>query len=100
MRGDSCTARYRPFCIALAAGGARILEGTPSPEDRAAYRAPEQVRGEEPDVRSDVFAYGALVYEIASGKRAFPGVGAELSQRILTAAACAATVRLSHFGRS
>ena len=73
-----------PYCIALAAGGARILEATPSPEDRAAYRAPEQVRGEEPDVRSDVFAYGALVYEIASGKRAFPGAGAELNQRILT----------------
>ena len=73
-----------PFCIVLAAGGARILEGTPSPEDRAAYRAPEQLRGEEPDVRSDVFAYGALVYEIASGKRAFPGAGAELDQRILT----------------
>ena len=70
-----------PFCIALAAGGARILEATPSPEDRAAYRAPEQIRGEEPDVRSDVFAYGALVYEIASGKRAFPGAGAELKQR-------------------
>jgi eukaryotic-like serine/threonine-protein kinase len=73
-----------PFCIALAAGGARILEGTPSPEDHAAYRAPEQIRGEEPDVRSDVFAYGALVYEIASGKRAFTGVGAELNQKILT----------------
>ena len=73
-----------PFCIALAADGARILEGTPSPEDRAAYRAPEQLRGEEPDVRSDVFAYGALVYEIASGKRAFPGMGEELAQGILT----------------
>ena len=74
-----------PYCIALEAGGARILESTPSPEDCAAYRSPEQVRGEEPDVRSDVFAYGALVYEIACGKRAFPGDGAELSQRILTA---------------
>ena len=73
-----------PLCIALAAGGARILQATPSPEDGAAYRAPEQISGEEPDVRSDVFAYGALVYEIASGKRAFPGVGAELNQTILT----------------
>ena len=49
-----------PFCIALAAGGARILQATPSPEDRAAYRAPEQFRGEQPDVRSDIFAFGAL----------------------------------------
>ncbi len=73
-----------PFCIVLAGDEVRILEATPSPEDCAAYRAPEQVRGEEPDQRSDVFAYGALVYEIASGKRAFPGAGAELDQRILT----------------
>ena len=74
-----------PFCIALAAGGARILEATASPVDCAAYRAPEQVRGEEPDARSDIFAYGALVYEITSGKRAFPGAGAELDDRILIA---------------
>ena len=73
-----------PLCIALTAGGARILRATSSPEDVAAYRAPEQIRGEEPDERSDIFAYGALVYEIASGKRAFPGVGAELDQTILT----------------
>ena len=73
-----------PSCIALTGGGARILEGTQSPEDHAAYRAPEQLRGEEPDARSDVFAYGALVYEIACGYRAFPGTGAELNQNILT----------------
>ncbi len=73
-----------PYCIALATGGARILEGTQSPEEHAAYRAPEQLRGEEPDARSDVFAYGALVYEIACGYRAFPGTGAELNQNILT----------------
>ena len=84
MRGDSCTERSPRSASFWQPGGARILEGTPSPEDRAAYRAPEQLRGEEPDVRSDVFAYGALVYEIASGVRAFPGLGAELEQRILT----------------
>ena len=75
-----------PLCIALAAGGARILKATTSPEDRAAYRAPEQIRGEEPDVLSDVFAYGALVYEIATGNRAFTGAGAELAQKILSEA--------------
>ena len=75
-----------PLCIALAAGGVRILKATTSPEDRAAYRAPEQIRGEEPDVLSDVFAYGALVYEIATGNRAFTGAGAELAQKILSQA--------------
>lgn len=71
-----------PFCIALPQAGARILRPSASPEDSAAYRSPEQLRGENPDVRSDVFAYGAVVYEIASGRRAFPGVGTELAQRI------------------
>ena len=75
-----------PLCIALGPGGARILRATTSPEDRAAYRAPEQIRGEEPDVLSDVFAYGALVYEIATWNRAFNGAGAELDQRILSQA--------------
>jgi Tol biopolymer transport system component len=73
-----------PLCIALTAGGARILHATPSPEEIAAYRAPEQIRGEEPDERSDIFAYGALLYEIASGKRAFPRASAGLDQTILT----------------
>jgi Tol biopolymer transport system component len=72
-----------PHSIALEASGPRILRPTPSPEDCAAYRSPEQVRGEAPDVRSDVFAWGALVFEIVCGTRAFPGEGAELSQRIL-----------------
>ena len=31
-----------PFCIVLAAGGARILEGTPSPEDHRGLSRPEQ----------------------------------------------------------
>lgn len=73
-----------PYCVALTAGGARILRPTASPEDCAAFRSPEQLRGEPADARSDIFAYGALLYEIVSGNRAFPGTGTELSQRILT----------------
>ncbi|MEO8371337.1 MAG: protein kinase [Candidatus Solibacter sp.] len=72
-----------PLCIALTDKGARILQPVPSPVDRAPYRAPEQLRGEEADVRCDVFAYGAVLYEMASGKRAFPGTGQELNEAIL-----------------
>ena len=37
----------------------------------ASYMAPEQVRGEPADARSDIFAFGAVLYEMLSGKRAF-----------------------------
>lgn len=37
------------------------------------YMAPEQLRGGEADARSDLFAMGALLYEMASGEQAFPG---------------------------
>jgi predicted ATPase len=37
----------------------------------SAYASPEQVRGETPDFRSDQFSFGAMLYEMATGRRAF-----------------------------
>jgi len=37
------------------------------------YMSPEQIEGKEADARSDIFAFGATLYEMVTGVRAFPG---------------------------
>jgi hypothetical protein len=62
--------RILDFGLAATGGGAAGAVGTPG------YMAPEQTRGEPADARADLFAAGAIGYELATGRRAFPGANA------------------------
>ena len=62
-----------PWSIVVGEHSATILQPVPQDARAQAYTSPEQIRGDPPDWRSDVFAYGAVLYEMAIGRPAFAG---------------------------
>ncbi len=79
----------KPSNILVSGGRVKLLDfgvarltGRPSDETQtadgttvgtASYMSPEQAQGRDVDLRSDIFSLGAVLYELLSGTRAFPG---------------------------
>src|SRR6202051_579972 len=58
-----------------------VISGTP------AYMSPEQIRGDDLDARTDIFAFGLLLYEMSTGQQAFGGrTGGGIIESIFTRA--------------
>ena len=81
--GSSSTHSQEPVSIV------GVISGTP------AYMSPEQIRGDDLDPRTDIFALGLLLYEMATGNQAFGGkTGGVIIESILTRAPV--SIRIAH----
>ncbi len=97
---------------------AAVTLSSPSPQSPATatgtivgtiqYMSPEQIEGRQADARSDIFAFGAVLYEMVTGHRAFQGKSqVALASAILekepepiTAIQCTASATLDHVIRT
>ena len=73
-----------PANIALTASGLELVIPPDQPPAVTPYTAPELLQGQPADSRSDIFAFGTIVYELATGRPAFDGDDADALAGSLT----------------
>ena len=73
-----CHGAVTTDAVILTDTGAELVPAQPgAAEALTPYTAPERLKGHGPDVRTDIFAFGAVLYEMLTGRRAFEGADPE-----------------------
>jgi hypothetical protein len=88
-----------PSRIVLAGPVVKLVTGEAS-TGVTPYTAPEQLQGNPPDTRSDIFAFGAIFHEMLTGRKAFQGANPdELRAAILEREATPAPAEFAEFAK-
>jgi hypothetical protein len=84
--GGRCHGALTPELIQVSESSARLLPAMPGAlEHLTPYTAPEILRGEPANARTDIFAFGAVLYEMATGRRAFPAASPQALEEEIVA---------------